>query len=83
MSNPMFKRVLDGANWDKLSKLETFAQDRGHTLGDLAIAWLLAKTWLASVIAGARKPEQVTANIAAANWKLTAAEVSEIDTITA
>ena len=83
MSNPMFKRVLDGANWERLSKLETFAKDRGHTLGELAIAWLLARPWLSSVIAGARKPEQVTANIAAATWKLKPDEVSAVDALTA
>ena len=83
MGNPMFKRVLDGANWERLSKLETFAKDRGHTLGELAIAWLLARPWLSSVIAGARKPEQVTANIAAATWKLKPDEVSAVDALTA
>ena len=77
------KRVLDGANWEVLSKLETFAGERGHTVGELAIAWLLAKPWLASVIAGATKVEQVTSNVAAAEWKLTTEEVSAVDAITA
>jgi aryl-alcohol dehydrogenase-like predicted oxidoreductase len=67
----------------KLSKLEAFAGERGHTVGELAIAWLLARPWLASVIAGARKVEQVTANVAAAGWKLTAEEVSTVDAMTA
>jgi aryl-alcohol dehydrogenase-like predicted oxidoreductase len=78
---PGLKRLLDEANWDLLSKLETFAIERGHTLGELAIAWLLSKPWLASVIAGARKPEQITANVSAAAWKLTAAEISAVEAI--
>ena len=68
-------------NWDKLAKLEAFALERGHTMGELAIAWLLSRPWLATVIAGARKAEQVSANIAAAQWKLTAEETAEVDAI--
>jgi aryl-alcohol dehydrogenase-like predicted oxidoreductase len=80
---PGMKRILTEANWDKLSKLEILAKEHGHTLGELAIAWLLAKPWLSSVIAGAHKAEQVTANIAAAAWKLTSEQVSAVDAITA
>jgi aryl-alcohol dehydrogenase-like predicted oxidoreductase len=56
--------------------------ERGHSLGDLAVAWLLARPWLSSVIAGARKVDQVTANVAAAEWKLSPDEVKEVDAIT-
>lgn len=81
--NPALRRVFTDANWEKLSKLEAFATQRGHTVGELAIAWLLAKSWIASVIAGARKPEQVTANVTAAAWKLAPEDVSAVDAITA
>jgi aryl-alcohol dehydrogenase-like predicted oxidoreductase len=81
--NPALRRVFTDANWEKLSKMEAFAGERGHTVGELAISWLLARPWLASVIAGARKVEQVTANVAAAGWKLTAEEVSAVDAMTA
>jgi aryl-alcohol dehydrogenase-like predicted oxidoreductase len=76
-------RILAGADWDKLAKLEAFAVEHGHDMGQLAIAWLLAKPWLCSVIAGARKVEQVTANVAAAGWKLTPEEAKAVDAITA
>jgi aryl-alcohol dehydrogenase-like predicted oxidoreductase len=69
-------------NWNKLAQLEEFAKARGHTVGELAIAWLLAKPWISSIIAGARKTEQVSANVAAAEWRLTAEEVTEVDAIT-
>ncbi len=78
---PGLKRIYDEANWDLITKLDNFAKEYGHTLGELAIAWLLAKPWLSSVIAGARKPEQVTANAAAANWKLTPAEVAAVEAL--
>jgi len=46
-----------------------FAERRGHTLLDLAFSWLLAHDVVASVIAGATKPEQVRANAAAGEWQ--------------
>jgi aryl-alcohol dehydrogenase-like predicted oxidoreductase len=77
--------IYDGyfteGNWNKLAKLESYAVDHGHTLAELAIAWLLAKPWVSTVIAGARKIEQVTANVAAANWKLTPREITEVEEI--
>ncbi len=80
---PGVKRILAEANWEVISKLTAFAEERGHTLGELAIAWLLSKSWIPSVIAGARKTEQVTENVAAARWKLTAEEVAAVEAITA
>ena len=79
---PGMKRVLAEANWGMLSKLDAFAKDRDHTMGGLAIAWLLAKPWLSSVIAGAHDPRQVKENAAAGMWKLTAEEVTAIEAIT-
>ena len=48
---------------------------------ELAIAWLLARPTVASVIAGATKPEQAEANAAAAGWTLTDADLAEIDAL--
>jgi aryl-alcohol dehydrogenase-like predicted oxidoreductase len=79
---PGLNRVLAEVNWDKLSKLETFAAEHGHTLGELAIAWLLARPWLVSVIAGARKVDQLKANMVAAEWKMTPEDVKAVDAIT-
>ena len=78
-SMPLYDSIFTEANWNKLAKFEAFAAERGHTVGELAIAWLLAKPWVSVVIAGARKVEQVSANVAAAEWKLTAEEVAEVD----
>lgn len=79
----IYGKLFTDSNWDKLAKLEKFAIERGHSVGELAIAWLLAKPWVTTVIAGARDVEQVPANAAASRWKLTAKEVAEVDTITA
>ncbi len=80
LANPMMQsRVLTDRNFDQLAKLEAFATERGHGVGELAIAWLLAHPWLSTVIAGATNAEQVSANVAAAQWKLTAEEAAAVD----
>ncbi len=79
----IYGKLFTDSNWDKLSKLEKFATERGHSVGELAIAWLLAKPWVTTVIAGARDVDQVPANVVASQWKLTAKEVAEVDAITA
>ncbi len=61
--------------------LRQWAERHGHTLLELAIGWLLAQPTVASVIAGARTPEQVRSNAAAGAWKLTGAELGEIEAI--
>jgi len=78
---PLQRGLFSEANWSRLAKLETFAVEHGHTMGELAIAWLLAKPCLSTVIAGARKIEQISANVAAGEWKLTAEEVAQVDAI--
>jgi len=76
-------RYLTPENWTKVEKLSEFAAARGRTLLELAFGWFLSRPVLASVIAGATRPEQVEANAAAAGWTLTADEVKKIDAITA
>ena len=76
--NERFAAVATDENFDRVEAYGRFAADRGHTVGELAIAWLLAQPTVASVIAGATRPEQVAANAAAANWVLTADEAAAI-----
>jgi aryl-alcohol dehydrogenase-like predicted oxidoreductase len=64
--------------FDRIEALEAFAQARGHTLLELAIAGLASRAAVSSVIAGATKPEQVRANAAAADWELSEAELEEL-----
>ena len=62
-------RELDDAHLDRVERLEAFAAERGVTLLDVAIGGLAAVPGVASVIAGATKPEQVRANAAAGAWE--------------
>ena len=75
-------RYLNEANHAKVERLEHFAKERGHSLLELAFSWLLSRPVVASVIAGATKPEQVEANAKAAGWVLSAEELAEVDRIT-
>ena len=82
-TNPkMYGRMLNEANFDQLDKLEAFASECGHSVAELAIAWLISHPWVSTVIAGVTKTEQVSANVAAANWKLTADEMRQLDEAT-
>ena len=59
--------------------LRDFAEARGRTLLELSFAWLASRDVIPSIIAGASRPAQVEANVAAADWALTPDEVAEID----
>ena len=63
-------------------KLQAFAEQRGHTVLELAFSWLASHPQVSSVIAGATRPEQIEQNAKAIEWKPSAEELAEIDTIT-
>jgi 1-deoxyxylulose-5-phosphate synthase len=69
---------LNEKNLAILERLDAFVKPRGHTLAELAVAWLLADSHIPSVIAGATNPEQVAENAKAADWQLTMEEVAEV-----
>jgi aryl-alcohol dehydrogenase-like predicted oxidoreductase len=70
--------IMTAANFDRIDRLEVFAVQRGHKLLDLAFGWLLSQPIVGSVIASASSPDQVRANVAAAEWRLTGAEMDEV-----
>ncbi|MBV9355784.1 MAG: aldo/keto reductase [Chloroflexi bacterium] len=72
------ERWLTEQNFALVERLETFAADHGHSLLDLAFAWLLSQTAVGSVIAGATRPEQVDQNVAAGEWRLSPAEMEAV-----
>ena len=74
----MGNRYFNDDNWSLLGKLQSFAGERGHSVAELAFSWLLGNPVVPSVIAGATKPEQVTANAQAAGWQLSDDEMAEI-----
>ncbi len=72
-------RFLNDRNLAIVEELANFAAFRGHSLLELAFSWLLSHPSVASVIAGATSPAQVRANVEAAGWRLTPADLAEID----
>ena len=72
-------RYLTERNWGIAEKLGDFAEAHGHSLLELAFSWLLAQPPVASVIAGATKPEQLEQNVKAGGWRLSAEDLAEIN----
>jgi aryl-alcohol dehydrogenase-like predicted oxidoreductase len=75
-------RYMTDRNWRIVEKLEAFCHKSEHSLLELAFSWLAARPPVASVIAGATRPEQVEQNVKAVEWRLTAEELGEIDLLT-
>lgn len=65
----------------RLAALEGWAKAHGHSVLDLAFAWLIAHPAVSSVIAGAMTPAQVAGNAAAGDWALTPEERDEVDAL--
>jgi aryl-alcohol dehydrogenase-like predicted oxidoreductase len=76
------KRMLSDENFAMVEKLEDFARSRGKGILDIAVNWLLGQKTVASVIAGATKPEQVEANVAAGSWAMPRGDWDEINKLT-
>ena len=62
-------REIPDEQWDRAEALQRYADERGISLLDVAVGGLLAMPAVTSVIAGATKPEQVRANVAAGAWE--------------
>jgi aryl-alcohol dehydrogenase-like predicted oxidoreductase len=71
-------REIGSAKLDRVEQLRAWAEAHGVSLLDVAIGGLAAVAPVASVIAGATKPEQVRANAAAGDWQPSAAELAEL-----
>jgi aryl-alcohol dehydrogenase-like predicted oxidoreductase len=74
-------KVFTEQNLAIVELLIEFAESKGHTILELAFSWLLSHKAVASIIAGASKPEQVRANAKAAGWQLAADDLAQIDAI--
>jgi len=74
-------KIFSKENIALAEALEKFAVSRGHTLLQLAMSWLAAQPCVASVIAGAKSPEQVKANAASAGWKLAPEDLEDVERV--
>ena len=75
-------QLLETAPWERLAALQSFADERGVGMLQVAFGWLLAQQPVAAVIAGATTPEQIRANAAAGTaYTPTADDLVELDRI--
>ena len=74
---------LTDENFDIVDNLNKFAHKTGHSILELAFSWMASRPTTASIIAGATKPEQIDANVAAVNWVLSQSEIDEVNKISA
>ena len=77
------KSALSEDNFDLIEKLTDFANERDHSILDLAMSWLASMPHITSVIAGATSKAQVQQNAKAASWQLTMEEMREVNKISA
>ncbi|WP_113717563.1 aldo/keto reductase [Arthrobacter dokdonensis] len=75
------QNMVSDADLGQLKAFGAFAAERGLTELDVAFSWLAAQPSVASVIAGATRPEQVRQNAASASWTPTAADLAALDAI--
>ena len=73
--------VFTDETFDRLEALEAFAEERGVSLLSVAIGGLLGQPAIASVIAGATKPDQVRANAAAGEWEPSADDLATLNAL--
>ncbi len=59
--------------------LDEVAKETGKSLPQIALAWVLSRPTIATVIIGARSEEQLKANLGSVGWKLTAEQIAKLD----
>jgi aryl-alcohol dehydrogenase-like predicted oxidoreductase len=83
LSGERYGKLLSEQNLDLVETLIKFAERHGRSLLELSMSWLANQPVVASVIAGATSPEQVTANAKAADWTMLDTEMAEVQSILA
>jgi 1-deoxyxylulose-5-phosphate synthase len=78
----VIRKMVGDADWNTLDSLTRFISDRSLSMTHVAISWLLAKPSVASVIAGASRPEQIRTNVTAASQAMSPADLDELDRLT-
>ena len=73
------RRYDTEANWNTVERLDRLCAERGYSILEVAFGWLLSKPVVASVIAGATKPEQVDMNVRAADCRMSPEDITAIE----
>lgn len=74
-----YQEYLTDENFDVVEAVERFARDRGLTMVQVALGWLLSREAVPAVTAGATSPEQIRSNAAAADWEPSADDLASLE----
>lgn len=77
------KRYFNDRNWALLDQMDSLAKEKGATISQIALAWLLADPLISSPIIGANSIDQLKDNLKAVELHLTPAEKTALDKATA
>lgn len=83
LSGPEFLPIDKELGFKVVGRMREIATEREASVAQMALAWLLSKPVVSSVIVGASKMHQLEDNLKATDAKLTQAEVTELDAMTA
>jgi aryl-alcohol dehydrogenase-like predicted oxidoreductase len=73
------RRSRQERTWDVVEAVRSVAEGRGATMAQVALAWVLQRPAVSSVILGARTTEQLEDNLGAADLVLDGEEVATLD----
>jgi len=74
-----WRRVATTRNFDLLDKIARIGKDRGKSIAQVALAWVVAKPGVTSAIIGARTVEQLRENLGAVGWQLEGEALDALD----
>lgn len=80
-SSTYVQEYMTDANYTKVERMSAWAEERGHTMSELAHAWLIAQPRVSSVISGATELAQLQANAKSADWQLGVEELTAVNSI--
>jgi len=80
-SSQYVQKYMTDTNYTVVEKLSAWAEERDHTMAELAQAWLLAQPGVCSVISGLTRLDHLKANAKSAEWSLTQDELAEVEAI--
>ncbi|MET7935518.1 aldo/keto reductase [Streptomyces sp. NPDC005322] len=75
------RRARTERTWAVVDEVRAVAEERGVSMAQVALAWLLDRPGVTSVILGARTVEQLEDNLAAAELRLSEAELARLDKV--
>lgn len=78
LQSDRYQHFLTDENFDLVEALDAYATERGLTMVQVALGWLISHDGVPAVTAGATRPEQVSANAAAAEWIPSEADLTEL-----